>query len=311
MRIRKRGGLKSYSFVILILAVVLAMGSVSAGFSDWYKWITGRATTDTTTVSITVGNNAPIITGVVINTSIYPSEGNTRNVNFLFNATDIDGVGNLNDSTAQAEFIKGGETTRTNTSCALNSDFNATTATYNCTVGLWYFDGSGVWTVNVSVQDINSAYGMNSTFTTTFNLLTSFVMGPTALTWPPIDLTDTNTGSNNDPVVLNNTGNDQTLSINVTSFDLEGVTTSSEYIYANNFSIQNITTGCSGTTLINATDLNITSTILQRGNYSLDFKNSTSGQEEMFFCLLGVPQTISSQDYDSSAFGAWTIKIIT
>ncbi|KKL21743.1 hypothetical protein LCGC14_2442410, partial [marine sediment metagenome] len=62
--------------------------------------------------------------------------------------------------------------------------------------------------------------------------------------------------------------------------------------------------------MVNATSTNVTSAILQRGNNTLNYNNATSGQEQIFFCLKGVPQDISSQEYSSIQYGAWTIRIL-
>ena len=77
----------------------------------------------------------------------------------------------------------------------------------------------------------------NDTTTLTFNLLTAMKMSPTALAWPSLTITSTNTGSTNDPITLNNTGNDDITNIQVTAIDLAGETTSTEFIFAGNFTV--------------------------------------------------------------------------
>jgi hypothetical protein len=137
-------------------------------------------------------------------------------------------------------------------------------------------------------------------------------MSPTFLNWSEIGLATPATGSNNDPLLINNTGNDEPVSINVTAFNLQGDPNTDYYIYAANFTVENASEGCTaGTTLSNATSINITSAILYRGNNSLSHNNATSGQEQTFFCLQGVPQNIVSQLYTSAAYGSWTITVIT
>ncbi|GAJ19668.1 unnamed protein product, partial [marine sediment metagenome] len=90
-------------------------------------------------------------------------------------------------------------------------------------------------------------------------------------------------GSNNDPIIINNTGNDKNLNINITAYDLQGEEFTTQYIYAANFTIENKSQGCTGTTMSNATSINVTSAILERGNNSLNHNNATSGQEQLFF----------------------------
>lgn len=298
-------------FVIGFLAFSLfSFSFVSAGFlSDLYDGITGKVTEDTTSLSVTIGNNAPVIEFVSVISSQTASEGGIKNITFTFNASDADGVGNLDDATAEARFQKTEETTRLNTSCVLKSE-DASQAEYECIVGMWYFDGSGSWTINVTVDDVNEARGENSSETFTYELLTAMVMSPTALNFGEIGLTATDTESTDNPVVINNTGNDVNLNINVTGYNLQGQTTDTEYIYANNFTIDAVTTGCSGIAMSNATAVNVTTTILQSGNNTINAGDDSSGQEELFFCLKGVPQDIGSQEYASDGF-AWNVQIIT
>ena len=60
----------------------------------------------------------------------------------------------------------------------------------------------------------------------------------------------------------------------------------------------------------NATSLQINGTNFSKGNNSLNFGNQTSGQEQIFFCLKGVPQDITAQSYSSAFYGAWEIRIL-
>ena len=59
------------------------------------------------------------------------------------------------------------------------------------------------------------------------------------------------------------------------------------------------------------TSYNIISAVLFRGNHSLNHNNATSGQEQLHFCLKGIPVDIGSQSYSSAAIGAWTIEIVS
>ncbi len=318
----KRGEL----LVVFLMLSLLIVPVISANiFSDFWKdfraRITGQAQSSSTDLNITIGNTAPIIiavfnsTGSGPNSTGSPTEGTSTTITLNFTALDIDGVANLDNSTAQAAFSKSGQATRSNTSCitALGAS-NSTAMNYTCTIKMWYFDANANdWIVNVTIEDINNAMAENSTTRFTLSLLTAMVMSPTNLTWSAIGATAVNTGSNNDPIILNNTGNDIDLTINVTGRDLRGEVDISKYIYANNFSVSNATEGCPttfSTNMTNATSLNITATILQRGNNSLSFNNATSGQEETFYCLKGVLPITSAQSYSSSAFGSWIVQII-
>jgi len=303
----KRGKLLIFLGIILVLSVSL----ISAGFfSDFWGKITGYAESGQASVNITIGNAAPTIPFVQAIIAQDPTIGSTTSITFNYTATDTDGFGNLDNTTADAYFQRAGESTRSNTSCdARNASTNS--ITYSCTIKMWYFDQNGAWTINATIKDINSAYVENSTTTFTYNIMPAMTMSPTSLTWPAVGLTSTNIEANQN-ITVNNSGNDIDLNINVTALNLRGETTTTQYIYANNLTVKNETQGtCTVTAMVNATSINVTSAILQRGNNSLNYWNATSGQEQIVFCLKGVPQDISAQSYSSSAYGSWTVAIIT
>jgi len=296
-----------YLSMFFMISVLLVGSFVSAGlFNDLYNKLTGKATSSTTSLNITIGNSAPTINWVEAISSQNPFEGGVRNVTFNFVATDADGNANINLNAAKAYFQKTGEPTRTNSSCVKVSA-SGNNVNFTCTVGMLYFDQSTTWTINTTIKDINNAYGENSSTTFFYNPLDGMVMSPVALTWPAIGVTNTNTGSNNDPITINNTGNDVNLNINITGYDLMGETLNTQFIYANNISISNVSEGCSGNTMLNATMINDTSSILQRGNNSLNYNNATSGQEQLFFCLKGVNPDLTAQSYSSAAYGDWNV----
>ncbi|KKK94890.1 hypothetical protein LCGC14_2678310, partial [marine sediment metagenome] len=239
-----------------------------------------------------------------------PNESWTNSTTFNFTATDTDGGGNINLSSAAAYFQRGSETTRFNMSCS-NGGVSGTSVNFTCTIGMWYFDQAGSWTIYVNVSDNNQETGTNSSESFTYISLPAMVMSPTALGWTGVGLASVDTAANN-PITINNTGNAVNLNINVTSLDLQGNQTTSQHIFAENFTVKNAVGGCgAGTTMVNDTSTNVTSAILQSGNNTLDNNDETSGQEQTFFCLRGVPQDISAQEYSSVPLGAWTLQIIT
>ena len=296
-----------FLIVFLVAIALLVVPVISASpFSDFWGRITGQASSGSTSLNITIGNSAPTIPFVQVITAKSPTEDTTTTITFNFTVEDSDGSANIDTSSGKAYFQKGGETTRSDISC---SDYPAVgnSINFSCTIDMWYFDGSGAWTINVTASDINGADAENSSTTFTYNLLTAMKMSPTSLSWPAVGLQSADVGSNNDPVVINNTGNDESLSVNVTAYDLQGEQTTSEYIYANNFTIGISSEGCLGTVMSNATAIAISSAVLNKGNHSLN--DGSTGQEQIYFCIKGVPPTISSQSYSSSVFGPWGIGI--
>jgi surface protein len=263
--------------------------------------------TETRIVTINVSETAPIINYIQPVSATNPTESSTSVITFNFTAYDANGANTLNDSSASAYFQRTGQTTRYNASC-VNGSTVGNTKNYTCTVRMWYFDQAGAWTINTTVKDNTGLYNENASTTFTYNLLTSMVVSPSVFGWPTINLSSINIGANNNPAIINNTGNAENLNVNVTAYNLIGETTSSQYIPAINFSVDNITSGCLGSVMINATDARVTNSTLQRGNNSIATNNSASGQTPLYFCLRSVPNNIGSQSY-SSGTNSWIIRI--
>jgi DNA-directed RNA polymerase specialized sigma24 family protein len=289
----------------------------SAG-ENWTCSVTPNDATEdgTTRNSSTMGieeaaNNPPTIDWVETIDPIGPVDDATRSITFNFTATDQEGASDINISTAQARFQLDGEVTRSNLSC-VNWSQSGDDVNFTCNISMWYFDKADTgWIINVTIKDNAGEGGENSSTNFSYTKFTGMKISPTSLEWPEVNLTDTNTSSNNDPLVINNTGNDEPLSINITALDLQGEQYTSYYIYAANFTVENASDGCSGaaTAMSNDTSINVTSAILYRGNHSLNYNNATSGQEQLFFCLKEIPSENPAQSY-SSAFGAWEIRIL-
>ena len=303
--------------VVLLIMALLIFPVISAiNFSDFWKdfraRITGQLTSGSSSLNITVGNAAPTIPVVYVAASYSATEGTFTRTVVNFTARDSDGEANLNDSTAQGRFQFSGEPTRSNTSCLTLGAGSGTDQNYTCTIDMWYFDKPASWTANFTIKDNNNAGGENSTTTFTFSSLNAMVLSPPSLTWPQVSLTSTDTSSDNDPITINNTGNVEGIRVNITALDLRGETTTTQFIFANNFTVDvNSTNGCSGKIMTNGTSTNVTTTITFRGNNSLNFKNLTSGQQNTTYCLKGVLSTISAQSYSTSFYGPWTVAVVT
>ncbi len=309
---------------VFIFSIILLAGSASAGFSDWWSKVTGKATSGTTAPNITVINSAPTI----INTSIAEvesggitlTEGLGKNVSFNFTVHDDNGIGSLDNLTAVLIVNKTGETDRgnnpnfgyANNSCInVNIDYGSTNATYQCNFTLYYWDGAGTWNVNVSIRDSSGALAANLT-PFTVNTLTAMKINPPTLNWSSVSLSSIDQESTNDPLVINNTGNDINLSIMITAYSLQGEITTTENIPAANFSAvggAGFGAGCSGgTAMVNTTSTNTTTAHLNKGNNTIQAGDVTSGQEQVYFCLQGLPQDISAQAYSTKGtVAAWSV----
>ena len=221
---------------------------------------------------------------------------------------DADGVAGLNDTSVRANFTRSGEPTRENLTCSHIGDIDANSANYSCTIDMWYFDEAGNWNITVYGKDTNGASAINDSTYFQYNQLQAIVISPTNITFS-VSVNSYNQTATNDPTIINNTGNaNLTNNIVVNAIDLVGETNASESLLASNFSIGLSTGGsppaeCSGITLQNATDVNITGIVLDRGNLS-----AGQAQEEIYYCIKEVG-AISDQVYSTQGAGNWLIKI--
>ena len=294
-------------YVFGFLLIVFSISIVSAGFSDWFTSITGNSANQPTNVSAAIlGTTQAQIIFVSPISATTPIEATTVNVTFNVHMKDTDGVADLNDTSVMANLSRTGETRRVSGICALANDIDTTTANYSCSVYMWYWDGNGDWNVTVLGNDLgNLSWASNISTIFTYNLLRAMVIAPPALTWASLSVGATNQTSNNDPTIVNNTGN-YNSSINVTAINLIGETTPSYVLPANNFTISRTTGGaeCIGSAMVNATARTVIGTVANRGNLSV---GSGSGQENLYYCIPFVP-IIPTQTYSTAAGGSWTIS---
>jgi len=131
-------------------------------------------------------------------------------------------------------------------------------------------------------------------------------MAPTSLTWPLITPGGSATGADNDPVLINNTGNDSPPTIRVNSTDLLGEDDSSNVMEATDFTVGIASDGCGDDAMVNITAVTITSASLANGYYPDD----SSAQEDLFFCLNTVDADLINQTYSTSGAGTWTIDVV-
>jgi len=312
--IRKEGKMILVGIVTVIIALVIISG-VSAGMFDWIKkTITGR---DTASVSINISVGGPTLFAVynstITNAESGPTENTITSIIVNFSANSPSGFGNLNHNTAMANITGDDAVTRTNSSCFMYQG-SGTNANYTCNISLWWWDGSGTWNITAYVED-NQSNGVQNTSTDFYvGELTAFVMGPGALTWGTLSPGATNQTSSNDPLLLNNTGNDQITSteLSINASNLRGETTSAEALWASNFSVDwDTESTCSGTTCIECDGvqmsrsifINMTMANLTKGNYTIN--DGSTGQERLYFCIKWISATLSTQSYSTANETEW------
>ena len=303
------------TILFLVFAILLLTSTISAGMFDWIKkTITGR---DTASVSINISVGGPTIIAVynstITNAESGPTENTITSIIVNFTANSPSGFGNLNHSTAMANITGEAAVTRTNSSC-YRYQGSGTNANYTCNITMWWWDGSGTWNITAFIQD-NQTNGVQNTSTNFYvGERTAFVMGPGALTWGTISPGAINQTSSNDPLLLNNTGNDQITAteLSINASNLRGETNSSEALWAGNFSVDWDTGNtCSGASCIECDGLqmnrsvfqNMTVANLTKGNYTVN--DGDTGQERLYFCLKWTDSTLSTQAYSTANETEW------
>lgn len=255
---------------------------------------TEAATTGTFNVTLTISNSEPRIVWVNDSISVSPSEGSYTLVTIRFNATDNNSAADLNDSTAQVWLNLSSETMRGNASCEDVAE-SGNTVTYECQMQLWYWDMDGTWQINASVEDNSGVYTQNTSATLTYGDLAAMQVIKSDLTFEGVP-GDENVAATENPQVINNTGNRAFTAVNITAYDLEGVTDSDYTIGAGNFSI-NVSDSSIGQALVNATTMQVTDSSLPRGNQST----------EDLYVYLDIPSGVLGQTY--AAMNLWEIEV--
>ena len=302
---------------ILVFAFLLIIVTLMIIEKNKLK-ITGKAT-QSVTLNISVG--APQIIRVEnISAAVTAGPNAATNTYVFINFTGYNSIsaGNLNHTSAKVNFSISGGTERLNSTCKVASIFGTYYVNYSCAVEMWWWDPTGTWTISAFVRDNESNIAVNTTQTLYVGERTSFVTSPGILTWAGLSPGAVNQSATNDPVLLNNTGNDVITpgSIFVNSSNLRGETTATQALWARNFSVSwnngsecyetdtNLNLGIS----MNGTFANMTIANLTAGNYTLN--DGKTGQEWLFFCLRYAGSELSTQAYSTAnaSEGAWTIR---
>lgn len=301
--------------MLSLLVIMLSISFVSAGFFDLFKKNPDLAPSQSTDVSVTVGNNAPTIVSVSAIPAVDLTAGTTKDVIFTFTAEDTNGAANLDSTTALAEFSFPAEPIRSSipiTGCVAGVPVG-NQITYTCTVTMVYYDENGAWTVMVSVDDLSAVTASDSSTTIIINLLRDISISPATITFPATTQSATDVLSSSDTTITN-LGNFDTIGdgsgdgyILVTGTDLTGP--SPGVIPAANIrsaDAGDVGTVCTagGSALIDTVATGISDAILPRGA-------GGSNTGDLTYCITLVPAAIISQDYTANVAGAnqWTVGI--
>jgi len=240
---------------------------------------------------------------------VEPTAGGIENVNFVFTAYDANGFGNLNDSSARANFTKEGYTDenlkRENLSCSRIAEWGNYYANYSCTIGLWYFDEPGFWNITVAIADNEEEWAVNDSESFFYKFYTDFVCFPTLLDW---GILERGTGDHllPYPVTVNNTGNMDIGIFKINASDLFEED-SPEWVFGvGNFSV-NVSHVCEGTTLVHDGKVDVPNSNISHGNLSL---GGGVAQRNLSFCLEQIPSDLLGSTYSTPDERGWIIGVL-
>ena len=238
--------------------------------------------------------------------NIDPIEASSTQVMFNVTIYDAEGFANINFSSISANFTRLG-TTRIG-SCANTANYSLYYANFSCLIDMWYFDSPGIWNISVSAKDNSGLTAYNTTTSFQYNQLQAIVLSPSVITWQSIISGSFNQTSDNDPAIINNTGN-ANLTIQINATNLLGEDYPEEIIFAGNISVSTNTGGsppaeCSGTTLSAGGFIDIANAVLSPGNLSAGL-----GKQNLYYCIKEIGD-ISSQVYSTRDSGSWTVRVV-
>ena len=316
-----------FLFLIIIIIILLLPSLTSAKFFDIWDSITGRAPTQTATISISAGNTAPVIGNVTLDMadSVSIIESGNKTFRFSFVATDAEGAGNINNLSGIANISRGGETTRHNDTKLFASDggCNATNSignngiNFSCSIQIAFYDGSGEWNITVGVNDSNANWGYNNTKTFTLQESTNIALDVNTFAFAAVTPNQYNITSTT-AIIINNTGNDDLTdageTLNITAVTLVPAS-GSTFIPASNFSFGTVYSGT------DECDMSlVTSTWMANKSAAAGFANftgpingttlpagATGNLEQVELCLIHAPADLASTTYSTANSGAWTI----
>ncbi|MBR9676847.1 hypothetical protein GOV04_01795 [Candidatus Woesearchaeota archaeon] len=289
---------KNPLLVCMILLLAVAPFVYAGFFGDAWDTITGMATADNFSVQVTMTNDPPFITGVETVADLSIVAGDNTSLTFWFNATDPNGIPDLNNNSGRALINKSGTTYGPINCTDPQEDGN-----YSCTIpGIVFYSEPGVWTINLTVLDDSNNKSANNSFS--FNILASLHINLTNannLTFSSVQAGGTDFAGDNN-ITVYNIGNDYIVNMSISALDLTGVIDPAHHIYAENFSASTNATPCNnGASLVNDTGVDVVPNFeLVRGAGSgVGTSNDTT------YCLEVVQSGLLAQEYSTLALGKW------
>ncbi|MFA7708209.1 MAG: right-handed parallel beta-helix repeat-containing protein, partial [Candidatus Pacearchaeota archaeon] len=239
----------------------------------------------------------PRIISVRALAEIMPIQGESVSVIINFTAYDMNGFNDLKDDSAKVVLSKLGYETSRESSCINTGSFNVSYTNYSCNVKMQYFDKGGDWNVFTYIEDDSGAYGANESVNFKYLYLTA-VDNPAVLDWGRLSPGDVNKPAINNPVLANNTGNEDIPVIKITGANLINGT---YFIGVSNFSVNTSNGYGNGVLLVNGSVVSLDNSFLASRN------SYFNGEKELYFYINQVPYKLPSLDYKTDSNYPWII----
>ena len=288
---RKNILVTSVAATIAIMTILLSFSMIS---------VVGAPTTVNFTVNLSIGGNAaPVVTWVQSGLTPNPTESTTTTVWIQFNASDNNGHADMDYSTASVILTRAGETERASVATCDNYNNDSLVKSFNCSVNMYYYDEDGTWTINASVSDFSAASDDDTGTQLTYGTLQALRGSPLGISFGTVNLGQ-NLSAPDNPLVLNNTGNQNFTQINLTAYDLTGTDNPAQYIAASDL-YANISLDELGDQLSNNTMVALTNGTLYRDIGGSDFNRN------LYIHVIVPGSGLSNQNYTASSL--WQIEV--
>jgi DNA-directed RNA polymerase specialized sigma24 family protein len=240
----------------------------------------------------------------------FAKPGETNPVEIIFDVTDVDGVGDLDESSLAIDYDFSGEGEQSRTGDINDCTFqdNGNTRTYTCQIDMQFYDSPGSWTATVLIKDSILNQGQDTHFFTV-NLLRAISLNQATISFPQVTPGDTDIFAQADTIITNKGNFDipGDSKLQIISWDLIGQITSSEFIPGDNFmSIDESDSAnvCSnGQQLSVGEGVEILNVLLPRGSQA-----SPTSTRNIYHCLKTVPVGLSVQTYSTTT--PWQIEVV-
>jgi len=197
--------------------------------------------------STVVTNDPPSVPNCWTISAITLNAQSTKVVSVYCNVTDTGSYTDINVTSATGQFTKSGETTRSSGAGGCwNSAASGTTMKVGCNVTFQYYDGSGSWSYNITIQDNSQGQATNTSYTATVNALDYVDVSATSISWSSVS-PNTNDNEATTAITWTNGGNQPYATLGVTAYN---ATSSGNTIHADKFMIDDQTGQTTGQTYL-------------------------------------------------------------